>query len=43
MQYEAAKLALARMVADYTLGAAMDGKQDGVVALGLGGAESSSR
>jgi aminodeoxyfutalosine deaminase len=39
MEYAAANLALTRKVADYTLGAAMDGKHDGVVALGLGGVE----
>jgi aminodeoxyfutalosine deaminase len=39
MAYDAANLVLARTVADYTLGAAMDGKHDGVVALGLGGVE----
>jgi aminodeoxyfutalosine deaminase len=39
MEYPAANLALARKVADYTLGAALDGKRDGVVALGLGGVE----
>jgi aminodeoxyfutalosine deaminase len=39
MEYKVANLERARQVADYTLGAALDGKNDGVVALGLGGVE----
>jgi adenosine deaminase len=39
VDYPVADLDRARRIADYTLAAALDGKKDGVVALGLGGIE----